>query len=134
MRMSGGASGVSCAASMWKPKTAYLIEKKDKKTYRQSIVNKDFDGRSLIIDPWSVNTAITPNVGKAYYSIEELTEADKKRKLKGALKETFDQMKEEDEYLFMIYELKWISRKQKMIFIIYYECVLCLDISLTTAS
>ncbi|MDL2277236.1 6-bladed beta-propeller [Parabacteroides sp. OttesenSCG-928-G07] len=88
------------------PKTAYLIDKNTKKIYNQNIVNKDFEGENIIIDPYTVSTFISPLVGKVDYHIEELTQADKAGKLKGKLKETYDRMDEDDEYIYMLFELK----------------------------
>lgn len=88
------------------PETGYLIDKNSQQIYKQSIFNKDFEGHNFLINAASVNTFISPNEGIFYYHSEELIEADKKSQLKGVLKETFDRMDSEDEYLFFIYRFK----------------------------
>lgn len=88
------------------PETGYLIDKNSQQIYKQSIFNKDFEGHNFLINAASVNTFISPNEGIFYYHSEELIEADKKNQLKGVLKETFDRMDSEDEYLFFIYRFK----------------------------
>ena len=88
------------------PKTAYLIDKSNGQVYTQQITNKDYEDDELTIDPNIVNTFLSPNVGIVYYSIDKLTQANEKGKLKGKLKELFDQMSRDDEFIHMIFQLK----------------------------
>ncbi|MDF9829319.1 6-bladed beta-propeller [Parabacteroides sp. PF5-6] len=87
------------------PKTAYIIDKKDKQIYTQHIINSDFEDKEFVIDPSTVNTFVSPYAGIVHYSKDELAQADKQNKLKGELKEAFEQMGDEDEYLFMLFTI-----------------------------
>ncbi|MDH6359008.1 6-bladed beta-propeller [Parabacteroides sp. PF5-9] len=87
------------------PKTGYLVEKRSGDIFRQQIRNTDLGDKPVIIDPFNVSCHEESWSGVVSYTIKELHEAAKANKLKGKLKELYDNLGEEDEYIFMLISL-----------------------------